>query len=392
MGQCQFFVQRKRRFCRLRARDTAQYCGEHLTAAETADGADERIPCPLDPHHSIFARELEKHLTRCNARPGPTPDYYAEDINVLGGASAAARAPEEDVEGTESVLLRGMQPGDFCEAAAKVDALLAVVGATEAAADEDALTVYGAISGTVKEQLQKDAISAFILPALAGPGTAVVEMGCGKGGLSHHLITAHTAACQGTRFYLVDRDNFRGKLDKRAAERGIAVERAQIDIKDLSLDRLLPPDVARVVVISKHLCGPATCLALAAVRNLAAARPGIDVRIYVALCCHQRCTAQMYAYQGLLTHCTARDFSRICGLSSWAVCGWRYGCKDAGDVHHSGFTYDECAALGRRCKQLLNAGRLVFLRQTLGFTARIVPYISRSVTLENALLVASSPQ
>lgn len=42
-----------------------------------------RIPCPLDPSHTIFEDTLEKHLKKCNASPHkkPMPACYSPHIN-----------------------------------------------------------------------------------------------------------------------------------------------------------------------------------------------------------------------------------------------------------------------------------------------------------------------
>ncbi|CAN0403335.1 unnamed protein product, partial [Phaeothamnion confervicola] len=54
---------------------------------------------------------------------------------------------------------------------------------------------------------------------------------------------------------------------------------------------------------------------------------------------------------------------------------------------------DRRTLLGRRCKRLIDAGRVEFLQEELGLsTARIVQYCDARVTPENALILASRPE
>lgn len=49
---------------------------------------------------------------------------------------------------------------------------------------------------------------------------------------------------------------------------GFTYKRIKIDIKDLSLDKLLDLDYEKIIFVAKHLCGVATCLTLEAISNL----------------------------------------------------------------------------------------------------------------------------
>lgn len=65
---CQFWVKKKRRFCKMEAKKGLEFCGEHGTE-EKADKLEEnRIFCPLDKTHTVAASKLEKHLKVCNKR------------------------------------------------------------------------------------------------------------------------------------------------------------------------------------------------------------------------------------------------------------------------------------------------------------------------------------
>lgn len=366
-----------------------------------------RIPCPYDPAHSVFVKDLEKHMKKCNAKPGPAPLYYTENINILGQLDAISPKLEEDQDQQgdgekptgESVAFKGMQPEDFHVLVKRLEQISVDLG-IPTVSDEmtDMAEERVKIGDALKEQMQKDALIEVITgnTEFRGNKTAVVEMGCGKGGLSHHLAISNPSRLENCRMYLVDRDNFKGKFDNKAAEAcsGLEICRARIDIKDLNLDNLVDPAVEHLVVISKHLCGAATDLTLAALESFKIKRPDSHIQMFVALCCHQRCTHNTFAGQHLFQEplfMTKQEFSRMCGMSSWAVCGWRYAASSENqpkkNVHYSGYTYDECTAIGYMCKRILNEGRLKYIRENIGLDCTLVPYIGPEITLENQLLM-----
>ena len=64
-------------YCNFPRRTGSEFCGAHTVAAPGAasgDGSDaapaakfrQRIPCPVDPRHTIFATDVEKHKLVCN--------------------------------------------------------------------------------------------------------------------------------------------------------------------------------------------------------------------------------------------------------------------------------------------------------------------------------------
>ena len=52
---CQFFIERKKRFCRMTIKKGKSYCGEHeSTKIDINKVVDKRIPCPLDPTQYVI--------------------------------------------------------------------------------------------------------------------------------------------------------------------------------------------------------------------------------------------------------------------------------------------------------------------------------------------------
>ena len=60
---CSLWLPQKRRYCRFVRVNGTEYCSHHVTTGK--DGEAERMPCPLDPSHSIFTRDLKRHLKIC---------------------------------------------------------------------------------------------------------------------------------------------------------------------------------------------------------------------------------------------------------------------------------------------------------------------------------------
>ncbi|KAJ1967881.1 tRNA:m4X modification enzyme, partial [Dimargaris xerosporica] len=97
-GKCHFLVVRKNRYCTLKAKADAYYCGEHAvmaargpsatadapTSTDSATIVRRRVPCPLDPSHTVNMSKLEYHMKhRCNARPPEqSPPYYKRNYNA----------------------------------------------------------------------------------------------------------------------------------------------------------------------------------------------------------------------------------------------------------------------------------------------------------------------
>lgn len=77
--QCHYFMEKKRRLCNVGRTLGSLFCGTHKPNDEDCgsrankkskykDLKVERIPCPLDPSHSIYKHDLDKHLKICNIK------------------------------------------------------------------------------------------------------------------------------------------------------------------------------------------------------------------------------------------------------------------------------------------------------------------------------------
>ncbi|XP_013789441.1 tRNA:m(4)X modification enzyme TRM13 homolog [Limulus polyphemus] len=90
---CSHFLERKGRFCKMKALPGLLVCGEHCPLEVEECNKGKRIQCPLDGSHTCFAKKLESHLKKCNARKKELPVYYSTNVN-----SGHASQPVEKVK------------------------------------------------------------------------------------------------------------------------------------------------------------------------------------------------------------------------------------------------------------------------------------------------------
>uniref|UniRef100_A0A8C5D3Y7 tRNA:m(4)X modification enzyme TRM13 n=1 Tax=Gouania willdenowi TaxID=441366 RepID=A0A8C5D3Y7_GOUWI len=67
--KCLFFVEKKKRRCKMEAGKDKLYCGEH----GFMEKGSRRIVCPLDPKHTVCEDKLHTHMLKCNAKEKPKP-------------------------------------------------------------------------------------------------------------------------------------------------------------------------------------------------------------------------------------------------------------------------------------------------------------------------------
>lgn len=180
-------------------------------------------------------------------------------------------------------------------------------------------------------------------------GFCFVELGAGKGNLSHWIQQAMPNKSD-LGFVLVDYGHVRYKADNRHKwpDTGPKFERLRIDIADLNLGNVESVSNGQrpVVAVGKHLCGGATDLALRCVTNtLRVGRSEEHSKqpeqkkmrtednpsqraslagVTIALCCHHRCSWDTYVGKGFMEKCglSQREFALLCKLSGWTAATW----------------------------------------------------------------------
>ncbi|KAK1165367.1 hypothetical protein AOXY_G13878 [Acipenser oxyrinchus oxyrinchus] len=449
LGRCGYFVERKKRYCKMVVAEGKTFCGEHANANKNAKEDDvKRIPCPLDPKHTVFENKLEKHLKKCNSREKPKPVYYVKDVNA---------GLEEDLDTSkEQITLSSRSKEELGVFIKKLKHAAAGLNHKH----EEQILSHSALQEALNnpnngdfafKHLKQQASLLGNMEALGllGPDRCFVEFGAGRGKLSHWV----DIALQGSKnihFLLVERATTRFKVDGKHKSSESVFERLHVDIQHLCLSKvpLLIKEKMPVVGIGKHLCGAATDLALRCLLDRSSeevtdsepprkrlktdpadTETGVDegqpasetvaekrlkvAGISIALCCHHRCDWKHYV---------GREFFRSLGLgpqefgvfqrmSSWATCGMRKPASNAAlpeggngkqeedfeehDQDGDTLAYnlegmpavEERETVGRLCKLLIDQGRIYYLQQK-GYAATLQYYTSPSISLENVLLTA----
>ncbi|XP_068878673.1 tRNA:m(4)X modification enzyme TRM13 homolog isoform X2 [Aphelocoma coerulescens] len=399
-----------------------RFCGEHSHEEEQNDR--KRIPCPLDPKHTVYEDQLQKHLKKCNSREKPRPVYFVQDINA--GLKDVAEIPEKQVpvsslsiEELQDLIIKLKKASNGLELHLK-EQILSHQALQEALNDpkngESAfkhLKQQASILGNM-EKLH-----------LLGPGRCFVEFGAGRGKLSHWVDVA-LQNVESVQFLLVERATTRFKVDGKHKRRDSIFERLQVDIQHLCLNLAL-----RCLVESYTTCcdggdeEPAPKRSRAAQTEVAPQRSAGNesttedhkpvAGIVIALCCHHKCD---------WTHYVGREFFKSVGLgpvefhyfqrmSSWATCGMRETTSKAStsedsedqtddteeheqtlsrtesgsDTLQGILSAEERKEIGCLCKRLIDHGRIEYLQQQ-GYKAALQYYTESAVSLENVLLTA----
>ncbi|PKA52693.1 tRNA guanosine-2'-O-methyltransferase TRM13 [Apostasia shenzhenica] len=242
---------------------------------------------------------------------------------------------------------------------------------------------------------------------------AVVEFGAGRGYLTQMLADSYGIH----RIFLVERKSYKLKADRSLRQNeSISLKRLRIDIEDLDLHAVESLNGHPFLAIGKHLCGSATDLAI---RCCCPGQNNLNKKtllsscylqgIAIATCCHHLCQWKHYlnASYFLDWGMTREEFHAITWFSSWAVDG-DHGSNpsiladssmepNSSEVNESGpqsveeairnMKHAERAALGFKCKDVIDMGRIIWLREQ-GFIAELVKYVPSRISPENHLLLA----
>lgn len=339
--------------------------------------ASGRVACPVDPSHTVKLSKLEQHVRICNATKHSNEQsaqpWYEQGVNSgtnqgCGVATTDELAPFVDEIDVESEL-------------AYVDT------------EEDSR------AGGDRHDAQGDRIVATV----DVEGAAFVDMGAGRGCLA--------AAARRLRpecaVVVVERSAPRFKFDSLLRRQG-RFERIRCDLRHLDLDKIdFLRGESNVVGVAKHLCGSATDLALRAL-----VRSPSTTAIAIATCCHHRCDWRDYV--GTPSDLIQEDFTSTSPAAALFAAASKYSSwfsspleqenhhraggnqvdRSAGDQMKKMTRPDETAReekrlFGRRCKRLIDRGRVRYLERN-GFHAELRPYCcASSLSPENVVLVAT---
>lgn len=428
-NQCEFYLVNKQRRCAMQRKKDRRFCSEHIQHDDTEAAAEkkgDRVPCPLDPKHSVWVRDLESHLTKCNAKPIERTESWFDkkrnsELRSLGkveDTSAQGETGSLELQTEVRLVENGTGENDEKDPEAERKLLAKCI---------ELLRKYEAEVGPMEERIlqhegldtwheekenrkhitqQSSLVGQLKEAGLLSPEMFYVEFGCGKAELSRtvnacilHDVTDDTKQ-QGVYGYgLIDRGVNRMKMDNkilRDCEQASApnklepiVKRSRIDIEHLDLDKFLEEEnPQRVVGISKHLCGVATDLTLKLILNSTLLESRFQ-GLVVAMCCRHACNYDQLlpgskAYLSEHGIQSAQDFKHLKVVITWAVCG------PGGDEnsHLSGLSQAEREKMGLVARRMVDESRVHAINQLLApkFRAQLYKYAHTSTTPENSCL------
>ncbi|AET37804.1 tRNA:m4X modification enzyme Ecym_2047 [Eremothecium cymbalariae DBVPG len=447
--QCTFFLENKKRRCGMMRSAKFLFCTEHAQHLDNkelhssdAAAAAARVPCPLDPRHTVWSRKLKAHIRKCNKAkdiflleqktdmpwycPGlnradvsrrASVDKAAASCAVLG--VAAEHSTEQQVILHSVSILNRISDGEFSEA----------LPLHEQSNEQVEFHRFPQLLGNKKHAIQQSSLIQHLkVHGLwnrpDGGHVTYIEFGCGRAELSRYLNQSTVLSQLPTTkspavpaFVLIDRGTNRMKYDKKFNDdiaefytayqpavpvdqrRWVTITRKKIDIADLNLDALLS-DGSDHVAISKHLCGVATDFTIRCIFNSERLKTSLK-GVLIAMCCRHACDAAEYVNPEYLTSLLdkynvaheglsySQFFSALRKIASWAVCGRRPGVADTDiNSHFTGLSVRERERLGEIARRVIDEGRCAYFRER-GYDVRLFRYCDSSVTLENVAMLVT---
>ncbi|CAF1080215.1 unnamed protein product [Adineta steineri] len=417
--RCQYLCPRKRRQCKMvPSTSLSTHCMEHLLHDPNLDEATKltlRMPCPFNPRHSIAPYDLKRHLRKCSQRPIILGPFHQHNCNS---------GPECDNHDDYPTVLQDINEDELRNFITRMETLHDnfVKGPVEnnkttpdCYLPHINIEELGNRSRKHLEQIGS-IIAQLVQLDLLQSHTCFLEMGAGRGQLSHEL---HACVKDDStiHFALIERDHQRYRFDAhhKPEHSGPSFGRYRLDIRDLYLPDLpIPKDSqTHIVLISKHLCGGATDLALRCAVDAQQHTHNIRA-IIIALCCHHRLLWNEYVGKDFFRrlNLTPKDFCLIRTLTAWGTDENRHKLVEEGkrstidgtisfqldtSIPTSRSTYskqrlfpiEQQEQIGLKAKRLLDWGRIEYLNEN-GFDTHLKVYASKNITLENIALIATA--
>lgn len=409
-------MRKRESFCGKAAVLEQYFCSQHQ------DMHQGRVPCPLDPKHSVALEKLAGHLQYCEQRGAEAQAQFrvarpsgSDGVGAEGDVAGLARRVIEVLMEAGIVERRqAEEPDASLEDISSISAVAFPRGHTKAWLRQRPLEMTehvpsragycsknGAKAGHC-HQLQCACMCGSLrrqglLRSAKDPAArrlGLLELGAGTAQLSSYI--SHLSNEPIAFHVLVDRqavrrcaDHAMRQLRRDGTEAdAVEVQRRRCDIQDLDVhDCLLqagPPesvDDLEVLAVAKHLCGAATDLGLRKVLGSEARWRGLGI----ALCCHHACDWSSFVGREWLLQkgFTEQDFDSMRWFSRLST-----RCKVPAEARsESARAAAARGQLGRLCKYLLDEARLVWL-QRRGWAGRLTRFVERETTPENVLLLA----
>lgn len=343
------------------------YCGNHLPLGEVGPNG-KMTKCPLCGQ-IIGEKILEKHKKKCSEiQKKKVPEISNNDIKTprLWNKKdfKISDIPEEAIKAIRDKI---NQSYDKFNISIEKSVLLPEEFLSKFKQEEltgkNSKNLLQEIS--IASNLQKEGL--FLKDSL------FIELGCGAGSLSK---TIQIGTDYQSSHLLIDRMKYNSKnrydhVLKSHLKNGTEnfVLREVIDIQDLDISKY---NCNNVVNVSKHLCGAACELALNKVIDFTHKGNFNLCGVGIATCCHYLLNKENYCNCNLFKEIgiTEDEFDFMTRLSSWGTL------KDENDNY----------SLGKKIKNLLDYGRVLYLKENGFKDARILEYTDE--TKENTMIVA----
>lgn len=408
--RCKFWLLKKKRYCAIPPLPNSEFCGNHSTRSD-----DRWIQCSIDPSHSVLESNLENHLRRCpllkHKNSLSLQPFYLKGIN--GGD-----VEDEDVSSeSKRMAVHSLTAPELIKLIEKIKSVHASIGKdiqdSYNVPEACRIWINRAIDWKIPFQEKHVIQQASILGNLerlgalnsrsSGSSVGVVEFGAGRGYLTQML-----ADCYGvSKVFLIERKSYKLKADRSLRQKeSLILERLRIDIEDLNLKAIGSLQGVPYLAIGKHLCGPATDMTL----RCCVGENGSTCYLRglsIATCCHHLCQWKHYINRGFFSsHGMSKDeFHAVTWFTSWAV----DAADHASDLKESDTKMEnekvlpagefddvlknmcarERAVLGFMCKDIIDAGRLMWIREHGLEKSELVKYVPSNISPENHLLIAS---
>lgn len=355
-GSCHFFLTRKSRYCNIKAIEGGRWCGNHLPEdeqqqaqptqqAQQSEGkgskkkkkAKTRVPCPVDPSHTIYAHNLKGHVRVCTRRKEneqvAAQPFFRQDANSGApspetattssrNSSGSGKGPVAVVVDLPSLFASAQALAEACRArlfpSPAVDAVQQLAEGPAAEGIMAQIEANGWAHAQGRHVVQQASIVSHLhRRGLLDGETTAVELGAGRGSLGLAVKLAFPLAA----LVMVERSGVKFKSDKwlrkmetegnananasgnaDAASASSSFRRLRMDLRHLYIQGLDLPAEGRLAFVGKHVCGVATDLSLravaiflrersagASVSSSSSPPPPPAVGVGIACCCYHVC-------------------------------------------------------------------------------------------------------
>ncbi|KAL0484155.1 tRNA:m(4)X modification protein [Acrasis kona] len=364
------FITKKGKWCKFKRAPNQTHCHTHGVSGE------KRIPCPVDPSHTIYEHDIQRHLKKCNTNIKieqlVSQPYFQKNVN---------QGRDDDTQSVVylkrkylnlqpkttrlSQMLEGMTEQAILSMAAKVKLIYEEVYKDYTISKEysnDSILASKIESNmlSVKHGGQHLRIIDLLRKSQClSSNVDYIEFGCGSANLSLAVKQGIDSLNEPQnddlqQYILIDRTTVHNKSDSHIQYRNdhgeiyAQVDRITIDIAHLVFDKLpFKHDPSRACAISKHLCGIATDLTLKCLTSSKHQVKGI----FIALCCHHCTSYHSYPNAEYLNqhNITEQDYECYKLLSSWDIV-FKDHQQEEPKQQQQGLSPHEKYIIGNRCK------------------------------------------